>query len=224
MRTILLCFSLFFATVVGANEPLRSSTTDIRLEEFTAAALANDAEAIERHMVDPGFARLVDKDGHSALFVAAHVGRTDLATRLVESGANVNLSDLKGATAMYFAAANGQAAMVQWLIEHGANIAKSGDHAPLTVASMVGHVEVVRVLLKHGAPLFADLPTIRSSAALDVSATAGRLEVVRLLLDTKEAERMPEDEVQRLKRIAAGRNDRLMHQAIEKFEMARSLK
>ena len=222
MRIVVLCVCLLFATLALSNKLIATSPTDIKLESFGAAALANDDATMRRHMADPAFAKLVDSDGHSALFVAAHVGRTDLAAQLVASGADINLHDPTGATALFFASANAQALMVQWLIDHGAHIVNGGNYAPLKVASMSGHTEVVRILIKEGALLFAAMPVTQSSEALDVSVAGGRADVVRLLLDTAEAKRMPEEQVSRLKKIALGRKDPVILEVIQKFEMARS--
>ncbi len=124
---------------------------------------------------------------------------------------------------MFFAAANAQAPMVQWLINHGAHIVNSGSYAPLKVASMSGHSEVVQILIKEGALLFAAMPVTQSSEALDVSVAGGRADVVRLLLDADEAKRMPSEQVARLKKIALGRKDPVMLEVLQKFEMSRSM-
>ncbi len=223
MRAFVLCVAFLLARSVAASDALPGTATDLKLETFAAAALAGDEPAIQRHIAEHEFARLVDKDGHSALFVAAHVGRIDLAEKLVLAGADVNLHDPKGSTAMYFAAANAQAEMVQWLIDHRARIARTGNEAPLKVACMAGHVDVVRVLLKAGAPIFGDYPAIRSSDVLDLAVVANRIEVLRVLLETDEAKRMPEEQLERLKKMSVGRGDPLLLQVLQKFQMSRSL-
>lgn len=224
MRALLFCLTLLVTAAVNALDPPTGPLTDAKLEAFAAAALARDEPAMQRYIAEPGFARLVDKDGYSALFVAAFVGRADLAEQLVAGGADVNLSDPDQSTALFFAASNGHVAMVQWLIARGARIARTGSQAPLQVASMLGHTDVVRVLLEAGAPIFGGAPTTRSSDVLDIAVSAQRTEVLRLLLATDEARRMPADQVERLRELGVKLGDQALQQVIQQFQMSRSIK
>lgn len=224
MRALVLCLALLFATSAAARDTPSDPATDAKMEAFAAAALAKDEAAIQRHMGEPGFARLVDKDGHSALLMAAFVGRIDLAERLVTDGADVNLSDPRESTAILFAASNNHPAMVQWLIDRGARIAPVGTQAPLHVASMLGHTEVVRVLLKAGAPIFGGYPTTRSSDILDVTIAAQQNKVLQLLLATEEAKKMPEEQAERLQELGSRLGNPPVQQVIQQFRVNRSIK
>lgn len=51
---------------------------------------------------------------------------------------------------------------------------------PLHVASFMGHLSIIVLLLQHGAN--PNAPTVRSETALHLAARSGQMEVARLLL------------------------------------------
>ena len=115
--------------------------------------------------------------GMSALVVAIHSGRDEVAKVLIEKGADVNAMGA-GYSALHIAVRRGQLELVKNLIAHGANV-----HAPLPkatpttrttkrpslhyswvgatpfwIAARLGNVEMMRLLKAHGADPSANAP------------------------------------------------------------------
>ncbi len=69
-----------------------------------------------------------NKEGETALMVAALEGRTEMVRFLIERGADLEARDVVGATALLYAALGGSLDTIKLLIEKGANLdAKTGD-------------------------------------------------------------------------------------------------
>ena len=91
-----------------------------------------------------------NRNGESALGIAAYRGHFDYVRRLVEAGAEVNFY---GWAPLAYAAYNGHAAIVEYLLKHGAEIDATTENGStaLFFAARSGHIDVVRLLLKNGA-------------------------------------------------------------------------
>jgi ankyrin repeat protein len=93
-----------------------------------------------------------NSNGETALSIAAFLGRANYARRLVDAGAEINFF---GWPPLVYAAYNGHAEIVDYLIGRGADVngkVENGSSA-LFFASRFGHIETVKVLLKHRADL-----------------------------------------------------------------------
>ncbi|MDR3299527.1 MAG: ankyrin repeat domain-containing protein [Candidatus Accumulibacter sp.] len=91
-----------------------------------------------------------NRNGETALSIAAYRGRGNDVRRLVEAGAEVNFF---GWPPLAYAAYNGHTEIVDYLIGRGAEIdakTENGSTA-LFFASRFGHLETVKALLKHRA-------------------------------------------------------------------------
>ncbi len=91
-----------------------------------------------------------NKNGESALSIAAYHGRTKYVQRLVEAGAEINIF---GWPPLSYAAYNGHTEIVDYLIKRGAEVngtTENGSTA-LFFAARFGHIETVRTLLAHQA-------------------------------------------------------------------------
>lgn len=91
-----------------------------------------------------------NRNGETALSIAAYHGRARYVQRLVEAGAEVNFF---GWPPLAYAAYNGHTEIVEYLIKRGADVdakTENGSTA-LFFASRFGHAETVRTLLKHQA-------------------------------------------------------------------------
>jgi ankyrin repeat protein len=136
-----------------------------------------------------------------ALLRQPRQSRLDIDRRIDESAAGSATPDTVGATALYLACQRGHVAVVERLLAHGANPSAPnwrGD-APITVATLRSHTDVVRVLIRAKADLEA-APTARppqpagpslnedehwvGKTALCVAATRdGNTAIARLLID-----------------------------------------
>jgi ankyrin repeat protein len=92
--------------------------------------------------------------GFTPLHAAAYVGAEPVASLLLDKGGSLeDTSNKAGATPLMAAAEQNQVAMLELLIARGAsvNAPESHGYMPLTRAFWKGHVDVVRLLKRHGA-------------------------------------------------------------------------
>ncbi len=83
----------------------------------------------------------------------------DIASKLIEAGADVNMKQAGGFTALMGAAQNGNAQIVQLLLEHGADInarvdkkaQQFADMTALDLANQANAAQVVSLLQVRGA-------------------------------------------------------------------------
>jgi len=91
-----------------------------------------------------------NRNGETALSIAAYTGKTAYVTRLVEAGAEVNFY---GWPPLAYAAFNGHAQIAEYLLKRGAEINATTENGStaLFFAARYGHLEVVKLLLNHEA-------------------------------------------------------------------------
>ncbi len=95
-----------------------------------------------------------DKNGETALMLAARSGRVELVGRLLKKGADVNAVSAAGSTALILAAGSGRDDVVSLLLERGADAEKKGTFngrtgTPLEAALQAGSTSVVSLLMKR---------------------------------------------------------------------------
>ena len=86
--------------------------------------------------------------------LAGFNGHNELCRLLIEKGAKVDARDFNGRTALMFASTGPFAGTVRYLLASGAdpNVVDQGEHfTALMHAAAEGQMEVVGVLLEHGA-------------------------------------------------------------------------
>jgi ankyrin repeat protein len=91
-----------------------------------------------------------NRNGETALSLAAFKGNLPLVQRLVEAGADVNLY---GWPPLIYAAFNGHAAVAEYLLKKGANVNATTENGStaLLFAARFGHQKVVELLLQNKA-------------------------------------------------------------------------
>jgi ankyrin repeat protein len=107
-------------------------------------------ELFEQLMQRKARINLRNRNGETALSIAAYLGRAQYVRRLVEAGAEINFF---GWPPLAYAAYNGHAEIVDYLAGRGAEVdakAENGSTA-LFFAARLGHVEAVKTLLAHRA-------------------------------------------------------------------------
>lgn len=128
----------------------------------------------------------------SPLFIASKNGAFKIAERLLAAGAIVNdiwtikLDDdsrSSPCTPLYIAVQNRHRDVAQLLLKYAAQPglhAKDSKHIPLHVASQMGNIEMVELLLAHGAPV--NEVDIDKTTPLMLAAASGHENVIKCLL------------------------------------------
>ncbi len=91
-----------------------------------------------------------NRNGETALSIAAYTGKLSHVQRLVDAGAEINFY---GWPPLGYAAFNGHTAIVEYLLKRGAEIDATTENGStaLFFAARFGHIEVIKLLLKNQA-------------------------------------------------------------------------
>jgi ankyrin repeat protein len=121
-----------------------------------AAASRGDAAEIQRLLAGGASVEVRDVHGRTPLHVAAHRGHHAAARALLAAGADPNALDSRRYDLLTIAAVLDDLEMVRLGLGGGANprgITSPYDGTALIAAAHLGHVAVVRELVRAGAPL-----------------------------------------------------------------------
>ena len=157
---------------------LPSPPQDARAAELMNALRRGDQGAFERFLrASPQAARGAGAGGTTPLMYAALYGGASPVRQLLDAGADPNASNEAGATALMWAIDNPD--VTRLLLERGANASvRSADgQTPLVLAAArFGAIDVLKLLLEHGASL-------ENQPVLARAASAGDAAQMRLLID-----------------------------------------
>jgi ankyrin repeat protein len=117
--------------------------------------------------------------GGAALLTAIDGDNLEIVKLLLEGGANTDVAENDGTTPLTKAVQRNHTAMVKLLLEKGAN--PNTWSPPLYFAAGQGDVEVVRLLLDHGADI--NETNANQTTALHQATLNGRAAVVKLLIE-----------------------------------------
>jgi ankyrin repeat protein len=119
-----------------------------------AWGFSEDSEGVLEMLISSGAAlNTTDKDGNSALMMAAKGDRLPAAKVLLEAGASPDVSNRIGATPLIAAASTGNAEMARLLLDAGAdpNAGEMRSGTALIIASVNQHLDVMKLLIERGA-------------------------------------------------------------------------
>ncbi len=146
-------------------------------------AVQNDERAavvalLSRHMD----VNAQEDDGATGLAWAAVRCNVEIASLLLDAGANPNLTNEQGIGPLYLAITNGSTALVKLLLSKGAdpNIARADGETALMTATHLGQIDVMKMLLDRGAQVNAHEKKFGQTALMWA---AGHPEAMRLLVE-----------------------------------------
>uniref|UniRef100_A0A672R1D3 Kinase D-interacting substrate of 220 kDa-like n=1 Tax=Sinocyclocheilus grahami TaxID=75366 RepID=A0A672R1D3_SINGR len=125
---------------------------------------------------------MTDKDGNTALMIAAKEGYTEIVQDLLDAGTYVNIPDRNSMTALIVAVKGGYTEVVKELLKRNPNVNmtdKDGNTA-LMIAAKEGYTEIVQDLLDAGT--YVNIPDRSGDTVLIGAVRGGHVEIVRALL------------------------------------------
>lgn len=119
-----------------------------------------------------------NRNGETALSLAAYRGKLHFVQRLVDSGADVNLY---GWPPLIYAAFNGHTAVAEYLLKKGAEVNATTENGStaLLFAARFGHIEVVELLLLNKAD--PNIANERGATAIDWALKTDNTDIADLL-------------------------------------------
>lgn len=170
----------FILVTRRAENRMRKKELNIKLCD---AAKHGKTEEIS-NLLDQGAAvNAADKDGVTALMIAAQNNHFSFTQQLINRGADIIISNKYGGTALMRAAGKGHVEIVRFLIEKGANVNKMSNtgFTALLAAASNGYLEVVITLLEHGAEV--NVKDVYGRTALMLAEQKQFNEVINKLLE-----------------------------------------
>ncbi len=129
---------------------------------------------------------VVDQNGATALMFAAYNGHSEIVLFLLDAGAEIDQRDYLDRTALLYGSTGPFPETVKILLDRGAdpNRVDSDEHfSPLMHAAAEGHLDVVKVLIAHGAD--RSLLDVDGDDAASFAAQSGHMQVVEYLKQTQ---------------------------------------
>lgn len=156
----LVAAALAAATVVcmvATRAQVAPSDAEVRAYSgLHAAAASGNVAEIERLLAAGADREARDGNGRTPLHVAVYRKQREAARLLLAKGANANALDRQRYDVVTIAAVADDVPTLKLVLEGGAsakNVTSPYDGTALIAAAHLGHVEVVQVLIKAGAPL-----------------------------------------------------------------------
>ncbi|XP_030548298.2 potassium channel AKT1-like isoform X2 [Rhodamnia argentea] len=123
----------------------------------------------------------VDKNGRTAMHIAASMGSQHCVTLLLEFGGDPNIKDSEGSVPLWDAIVGKHESVIKLLSDNGATIS-SGEvgHFACTAVEQ-NNLELLEDIVKYGGDV--TLPTSNGTTPLHTAVSEGNIEIVKFLLD-----------------------------------------
>ena len=160
--------SLKFLEKIYAGGYNLSAVTNSDNDNLTMIALSNDHSQLAEFLLDKKIndVNAANKDGDTALMIAAEKGLTDIVKRLLETGANVYARDKNQCTPLM---CSGNAEIAKLLIDAGAEVDAKDDMGATALILMAGggYSNVVKCLIDAGAKINAKITSTGITALMN---------------------------------------------------------
>lgn len=170
------------AAVALLDRGVDVNTVDIEGNTLVMLAVReNNKDLLEQLILRRARLNVRNRNGDTALRMAAFTGKLPFVQRLVEAGAEVNMY---GWSPLSYAAFNGHADIVEYLLKRGAEInakTENGSTA-LLLAARNSHREVAEILLKHDAD--PNIENENGETALDWAERTNNTDIAKRLRET----------------------------------------
>ncbi|KAJ5346952.1 uncharacterized protein N7506_000205 [Penicillium brevicompactum] len=145
------------------------------------ATAANLVDLIEPVLSDVKDVAIRNRDGDTALHLAARWGHVAAGKILQRRGADQEAKNYSGKTPLLEAASGGHIEFVEWLLDEGVDLGIEGDGGVLQAASLGGYESVVEIMLGAGADV--NDQGSEYGNALQAAAFGGSSGIMQMLLD-----------------------------------------
>jgi len=166
-------FCLLLCAAIPADAPIAD------------ASMRNDIAQVRSLVADGAEVNAAHGDGMTGLHWAAENGNSEIASILLESGADVEAVTRLGAyRPLHLAARKGHVSVIQLLLDASGDAAvesTTGKVTPLHFAAASGKAAAVEALINHGVEIDV-MESVWGQTPLMFAAAAGRTEVIRVLL------------------------------------------
>ncbi len=164
--------------VAAANLIALGAELDVH-DAAAAGRLERVRELVER---DPSLVNATSAEGFPPMGLAAYLGHEEVVEYLLSKGADVNFAaPSAGFTALTGAVSQRHGRVADLLVRRGAEVnhVYEGTLTPLVVAASQGDLNLVRLLLDHGAD--PNLGGMEGKSALDLAKEKGSREIAEVL-------------------------------------------
>ena len=154
MKTILIYNLIGIALAAAVIIPLAAAEGDnytTQTQRIYKAACKNGSH-LRALLVNGISINAIDKQGNTALMLAAAANQIQVVALLVNNGANVNMQNQAGDTALMLAAANGAAEIVCLLLDANAspNIKNRKGETAIQIAHNAGYEDIAGIIGRAG--------------------------------------------------------------------------
>lgn len=183
LRITLCLLSIVFASCntkpkVQSNqhevEAVQKDHTKIDRAMVFQAAFNGDVEVV-KDALQNGFApNIVDEDNRTAIMLAAYNGHSAVVKLLIDEGADVNFTDSINRTALMYGSSGPFTETILALLQAGAKpnlVEKEENWTAAMMAASEGQLEVLKILVAHGADL--TMVDVDGESSLDFARSKG---------------------------------------------------